>query len=381
MRYSKILPACAAIAGTLQCIPSHSQGLVICVNDQTVSYAENDMEFLEDQSPGSVTVLDMTSFPPASRSIGDVPGSVIGPPTSVAKIPGKSLAIVTNSMRAEKIDGIWRHVPDNRVTLLHLDAGDSSPIIDQIKAGLQPSGICVSPEGSAAYVCNRAEGTLSILNIDENRLRERTKVKLCKPEDSLAHMELSPDGKRAVATLSQANILLILALDGEGTPKIVQRLKASEGPYAVRFTPDGTQAIVANITSHSLTVLDMGAEVRIAQEIPVGRIPEGIDVSPDGNWLVAACFEGANLTDKEHPQFGQPARIHLLRKRNGTFESAGTLAVEGGPQFAHFSPDGKHLVVSNTGLKQLAFYDFQDGSPKDTGYRLSLDGEPVAVAR
>lgn len=360
---------------------AHGGSLLVCVNDQTVSYEKNDLAFLENQAPGSVTVLDMASFPPASRTIAHVPASVIGPPTSAAKVPGKPLALVTNAMRAEKIDGAWRHVPDNRITLLRLDAGKSSPVAAQTKAGLQPSGLCVSADGAAAYVCNRAEGTLSVLEIGDNTLRERTRLELCKPEDSLAHIELSPDGRRAIATLNQTNTLLILSLDEKGVPRIAQRLKGGDGPYAVRFTPDGSQAIVGNIRSNTLTVLDMGETARIAQEIPAGRIPEGVDISPDGKWVAAACFEGANLTDKAHPQYGQPARIHLFHKTNGAFEAAGTLAVEGGPQFALFSPDGKYLVVSNTGLKQLAFYQFRDGQPKDTGYRLPVNGEPIAVAR
>lgn len=357
-------------------------GPMVCLNDQTVTYADNAMAFRDDPAAGSATFIDLSEFPPVARTLEGVPSSVIGPPTTVARVPGTDRAIATCAMRAKKADGKRSHVPGTTISLLAFDQGAAPRVAGQIEAGLQPSGLSISPNGATALVANRAEGTLTVLAVEPSSLRELRRVKVCEPADSLAHVEISPDGLHAVATLNEARAVLLLGLARDGTPKVLQRIDHGKKPYAARFLPDGKTFAVADIGIDAVTVYRLsGDTAEPLVDIPVGHIPEGLDVSPDGKWISASCMEGANLNDKNHPKFGKPAKVFLIGKEDETCKVARVLEVEGGPQFAVFSANGEYLVVSNTRLKQLAFYRTDGGKFTDTGYRLLLDGEPVAAAR
>jgi DNA-binding beta-propeller fold protein YncE len=251
----------------------------------------------------------------------------------------------------------------------------------EAKAGLQPTGVCASPDGKTAYVVNRAEGTISVLEVTDTSLTERAKIKIAEAGDSLAHVEVSPDGKTALASLNAANAILLLEI-GLRDVRIKQRIEAGKGPYGIRFSPDGKTAAVGNTVSDTVTLLSLsGDRAKVMREAPVGRIPEGIDFSPDGTFLAVSCFEGANLTDKSHPKYGQPARIHILKKQADGYQPETSFPVQGGPQFAIFSPDGNYLVVSATAEKKLCFYRCRDGQFLLEDFTLPVDGEPVTACR
>jgi len=360
-------------------LATHAANRLVCINDQTVTYATNEMIFLDQQAPGSATIVDLSTFPPKALTVEKVPGSVIGPPTSVACVPGKPLALVTNAMRGDKFSGVWKHSPDQTLTLLDLD---KPGIVAQIKVGSQPTGVSLLPDGKTAYVANRAEGTISVIDVSDTGLKERTRVKVAEPTDSLAHVQVSPDGKLAVATLNEAHTILLLKISPDGSPKVIQRIDHGKKPYPARFLPDGSGFAVTDIGTDSVSFYRLsGDKAEFVSEIPVGRVPEGLDISPDGQWVSVNCMEGANLTDKSNPKYGLPAKAFLIHRDGDSYKLVKTLEVEGGPQFAFFSPDGQYLVVSNTRLKHLSFYKVADGAFTDTGYRLPVDGEPVAIAR
>lgn len=374
-------PPCTVLALLLLISPLRADNLLLCGNDQTVTYATNELVFREEPKAGSLTVIDASSLPPRTYSVENVPCSVIGPPTTIVRVPGRPLALSANAMRPEKVDGQWKHVPDNKVTLVRLE-GERGIVAGQVQTGLQPSGLSVSPDGATASVVNRADGSLSILSIEDNGLTEKHRIKLCEPGDSVSHIEWSPDGQLGIATLNKADALLILRRNKAGLPEVSQRLSAGQGPYSARFLPDGRRAFVANIVSDSITVLDVsGEKVEELQQIPTGHIPEGLNISPDGKWIAVSCMEGRNLTDKSSPHYGRPATIQLLREDAGRWVVAQKLTVEGGPQFAVFTPDGKYLVLSVTGSKRLDFLQEKDGQFVSTGFQLPVDGEPVAAAR
>jgi dipeptidyl aminopeptidase/acylaminoacyl peptidase len=374
------LAALAVAAVSARGAASARLGIVIA-HDQTISYATGEMTVLPEPGIGALSVLDLDASGPVLREVAAVPISVIGPPTSVALHPTKPLAIVTRAMRPEKIEGRMQHVPDRRVSLVRLE-GDDRGVIATLEVGLQPSSVSISPDGHYALVTNRSEGTLSVIEITGTSLKERERVRIAQPGDSLSHVEISPDGTLALATLNQANATLLLRLDRQGHPEVVDRIEAGAGPYAARFMPDGRGAVVANIGSHDVVHLAIeDARLRVLQVNAVGRIPEGIDISPDGSWMAVSCMEGANLTDKSHPLYGRPGRVHLFRFAGGHYEPAGILEVGGGPQAAVFSPDGQRLLVTNTGKRQLLLYRRQADESWSLELTSKVPGEPIAARR
>jgi DNA-binding beta-propeller fold protein YncE len=267
------------------------------------------------------------------------------------------------------------------VTLIRTDGG-AEPVLATLEVGRQPSGVSFGPEGSYALVANRGDGSVSVLAIDGDVLREKTRIGLGTADDSLAHIEVSPDGKWALATFNATDVILLLRLDAEGTPAVVQRLSAGRGPYGARFFPDGRGAVVAHIGSDELVSFDLKEDALVeAGRLAVGRIPEGIDISGDGTRVAVSCLEGFALFDPAHPRYGQPARVILLKHEGNALVKVDEIAVPGGPQFAIFTPDGGHLLVAETSFRRLRVFRCDEGKLIATDQVLPLPGEPVAAQR
>ena len=354
---------------------------LVIANDQTISYATGAMSVVSNPGAGSVSLLALGTNPPVLRHLAPVPVSVIGPPTSIALHPTRSLAIVTRAMQAEVRGGKMQHVPGRQVSLVNL-AEEGGGVITTVAVGLQPSSVSISPDGSYALVTNRSDGTLSVLGVTETSLQERERVTVAKPEDSLAHVEISPDGKLGLVTLNKANEVLLLSLDLQGHPTVIDRVSKGSGPYAARFLPDGRGAAIANVVSNEVVFLSIKPDgFQVIESVQVGWIPEGIDVSPDGEWIAVSCVEGGNQTDKTHPSYGRPGQVYLLRRNGHGYSQAGILEVGGGPQAAVFSPDGNFLLVANTGAGRLLLFRREAEGFVNTGQRWSVPGEPISIRR
>ncbi|PAW79912.1 MAG: hypothetical protein B9S32_00885 [Verrucomicrobia bacterium Tous-C9LFEB] len=376
----------AFLLANLVSMPSvlaRSDSLLFCANDQTVTYATREMIFLENPRLGSISLIDLDATPPAASTIQSIPCSVIGPPTSIARVPNRPMIVVTCAMRSQKINNRWQHIPNRKVSLLSFDSTQKLELLDQIEVGLQPTGLSFHPDGKHAYIANRADGTVSLIRVDQRTLKEVTRFKIAKPTDSLAHIELSPDGRHALATLQQAGETILLEIQDNLALRIVQRIPSGPSPYSVRINRDGKWAVIADVSANTLTLLDLqGSPATITQQIQVGNLPEGIDISPDGEWIVVNCMEGANIANKEHPLYGQPARLYLIKRNNaGEIRVHSSQTTTGAPQFALFTPDGRKLVVSHTRLRTLSTLTFNNGQLTDTGHRIPVDGEPVAACR
>src|SRR5689334_19422819 len=71
-------------------------------------------------SPDTVTILDITVAPvKVLGTISDVPGSVVGPPLSVAITPDESIALVSSSSQIDPGDRS-KTIADDRVTVIDL---------------------------------------------------------------------------------------------------------------------------------------------------------------------------------------------------------------------------------------------------------------------
>src|SRR5678816_4138545 len=71
------------------------------------------------------------------------------------------------------------------------------------------------------------------------------------------------------------------------------------GTHMVWVTRDATRMYTCNIGSNSISILERGANPNAAwnvTSIPVGRGPEGFDVSPDGRELWAAHSQDGGVS-------------------------------------------------------------------------------------
>ena len=116
---------------------------------------------------------------------------------------------------------------------------------------------------------------------------------------------ISPDGKRALVLnslgLSDGVLDDVLVLDLTGDVRVSQSIvQVADGLESLAFHPSGDFAVVSclntygpSVTSH-LAVIDLTGEgARLLHHLPIERIPEGIEFTPDGRKL----FVGATLAN------------------------------------------------------------------------------------
>nr|WP_246456596.1 beta-propeller fold lactonase family protein [Ruficoccus amylovorans] len=273
-----------------------------------------------------------------------------------------------------------RQVVDTRLSVVRLD-GEAPEIVQTLELGRQPSGVEINAEGTRALVANRADGTVSLLELTgEGRpVRLLGTFSVAEPEESVSHATFSPDGTRALVTLNKSDGILYVSLEDD-TVTVLQRVDGRSGPYAAEFMPDGGQAVVGNVYDGTLSVLDVKADrIEIVDTIPVGTLAEGVDISPDGRWLAVNCLDNSNQRP-EDPFYRSSGMVMLLRREGRTFSAVDVVRVGGIPQAAIFTPDGRYLAVASNTERDICFYELsKEGKLVPTGLRIPCSGGPAAM--
>jgi|GEM_PF-6041468 3-carboxymuconate cyclase len=365
------------------------------MGDQSVRYDASGARFMMDEpGVGVLSLIDLSADGGGVREVSGVPASYFGPPTGLAFYPAGAFVLVTSSQRVVRSDGAVRHVPDSRITLVRLDGTNGPAVVGELAVGSQPTSVAFSPDGRFAYVTNRGDGTLSVIECDfaaeRPAMRERGRVTLGRPDELLSHIEISRDGRRGLATLTgdgkdgSGNRLLLLSFDAPDHPAIVASAPAGRGPYVARFAQGGRVALVAALWSAeviSFAVTDN--HMRELRQVPVSRMPEGLDVSPDGEWAAVSCMAGFGRGGDAPAGEVAGGEVYLLNHdmADGGFRIADRLPVAGGPQFAMFTPDGKRLAVADTVDGLVSFVSCEGGLLRMTDVRFVLSGKPVGAVR
>jgi hypothetical protein len=94
------LAAVVVLALSINVPAAHGQ-LLLSINDNKVELVNGAATVVKSPRPDTLTVIDTKSWPPKVVAELDVPGSVVGPPFSVAVAPDESIALVTAN---EKLD-------------------------------------------------------------------------------------------------------------------------------------------------------------------------------------------------------------------------------------------------------------------------------------
>src|SRR3989441_11314007 len=153
-----------------------SARLAVSVNDNRVMRDSGPVRVVPNAPPAPLSVIDLKSTPPRVVSEIPVPGSVVGPPFSVAITPDEGLALVTAAMKVDPSDPT-KQVADNRLSVVDLRANPPQ-VIATLEAGKGGAGRPVNRQGNLALVANRSEGTVSGYSIHGPTLTPAGKVTL-----------------------------------------------------------------------------------------------------------------------------------------------------------------------------------------------------------
>ena len=378
MQTTVIAGVCAALS--LACASVQAQ-IAVSSNDHKMTQENGVTKNIANPPPDSITIIDLGTLPvKVIGTVSDVPGSVVGPPLSVAVTPDESLALVASSSKFNPADPT-KLVPDDRITVIDLK---DKKVIGTVKAGAGAAGLSIAKDGKHAYVSNRTAGSISILSIDGRKVDLVKTVPLATPAALLSHIALAPDGKTGVVTRNGEGKATIVRLDGDAITEAATVATAPR-PYPAAVTPDGRAAVIGNggdpKGNGMLTVIDLKSDPpgKILDTADIGHESlEGMMMSSDGKW-VAAVMHAGSTRPKEAPQYKPNGMVVLYRLDGGKLTKVSEAPIGVWSQGASFSKDGKTVVVGNMIQKNLQVFRNDDGKLTDTGQKIDVGGGAAAI--
>jgi YVTN family beta-propeller protein len=264
----------------------------------------------------------------------------------------------------------------NEVLIINLS---NSKVIGTLKTGRHPFGLTLNPDETRLYVSNRWDDSVMVFDIAERRL-----VQTIPDLEEPHQLKTDFSGTYLFVVNMGSNTLSLVETK---TGHQLKRLGTGAFPFGEAFDPTGRYLFVSHQLSNpvpfrtapvtELTIVDSGTKFvagRLRFESSVAG--QDVAVSPDGQLVVVALefpknlipetqiYQGWMVTHgfavaEAHPN-GRVAYF-LLDETNRYFTDPYGLA---------FSPDGKYLFVSSSGVDQISVVDmkklmgvlqFQDG--------------------
>ncbi|GLQ19737.1 YncE family protein [Algimonas porphyrae] len=214
-------------------------------------------------------------------------------------------------------------------------------IIDTIDLGdnSRPHGIKWLADGR---IIATTEGGQSLVDIS----RSGEVVGIRTDEDGTHMVAVSPDGSRAYTANLGAGTISLIDLDAD---RLIRTVPAGAGTEGIDLTPDGGELWVSNRSADSVIVYDAANLDELAR-LDVGGFPLRLVISPDGRDAVTS-----NLTD------GSLSVIDVAsRTLTRTIPVSGNAAAQ--QVTILFSADGSRLYVAETGTDTVAEVEFDTGT-------------------
>lgn len=243
--------------------------------------------------------------------------------------------------------------------------------IAQIPVGSRPSSV-VATGPDTAIVTNGTSGDLSFVNLTTGTV---VGVPVTVGDDPRS-IALHPGGRFAYVALGGENALAVLDLEsanaaavtegGAGIARVIGRIPVGKNPVAVRLTPDGSRALVANLTSNTVSVLDLAdpAIPRSLMNVPVGVQPTAIAINPQNQNLAYVSNLGSTFFSV----------LDLRRQQQAAL--AGVVEIGSPSSGIAVSSDGSRLAVAEfRNQANLRLYNLAN-LQLDPSPAIEIPGEP-----
>lgn len=383
-------PSLAAGFGLLFCCAAgtaHAQYLV-SGNDEKRSWDENG-KIIDHLPPGrdNVSIVDIRNRV-QPHIIGTLPvkNTIHGPPTNLAVTPDDRLVLVANSLDAVPDGNSFKDVPDNEVYLID-PAANPPKILGTVTVGKQPSGMAIDHSGTIALIADRADNALSVLKIDSKAktatLADTVPIGIANADPTA--VAITPDGKRALVTLTRANKVAMLTIDNGKVTDSGYAMTTGIFPYNVQVTPDGKLALVNNQGSgasdgqaDTVAVIDLAQNPpRVIDQVTVGDGPEGLAMSPAGGYAASLLLNGSG-SPKSAFYHHDHSVVALLKIEGTKVRKVAETPVDGSCEGIAFSPDGRFLYVGSFSNGELAILRLQGEKLTPVG-TVKMPGNPASL--
>lgn len=236
----------------------------------------------------------------------------------------------------------------------------SGKTLANVPTGEGPHEIAVSADGRFAYVGNygaRTPGnTISIVDLGKRGASVFDISPLQRPHG----IHVGADGK--VYFTAETN--KIVARYDPASNRIDWMIGTGQNTtHMVMLTKDMNRMVTANIASDTMTIMDRvpGPVGWNATVIPVGKGPEGFDVSPDGRELWAANSRDGSISIVDLSSKKVAKTVDVQTKRSNRLK---------------FTPDGKLVLVSDLESGDLIVLD---AASRQERKRMKLGRAPEGI--
>jgi len=243
-------------------------------------------------------------------------------------------------------------------------AGIPSTLGTVIPVGNIASQARTTPDGSAVWVVNAGDSTVTSINTYS---KLATTFSIGSPNaDYPSFLTFSPNGSKAYIVDAGTNQVAIVDVYHK---TVVKTIPVGNLPAEIAITPDGSKLYVANLGDNTVSVIDSAQQKVVATvTIPCNGpnncqpttgnnpidysppSPEGVRVSPDGRFVYVTDAYNYNIGSSTGIyQPVQPGQVTIIRTSDNHIVK--TIANSGGftPADVGFSLDGSKAFVVNGG--------------------------------
>ena len=197
--------------------------------------------------------------------------------------------------------------PDGRELYVTCEAAYAVIVVDtatrrkvaEIPVGGQPMDVTFSPDGRRAFVSNRLDDSVSVIDAAETR-----KVVATIPVGDEPHGVLTDKAGKYLYVLNTATE--DISVIDTATLTEAKRLSASRGPWALALSPDGGRILVTNMYSRfveprtpsisEVTVIDTErAVVEDRPTLPATNLLQGVAWHPSGKFALVTMLRTKNV--------------------------------------------------------------------------------------
>ena len=354
--------------------------IVVTANDGKMVLENGNAVVRKQPLPDTVSVIDFTDG--ALKLLAEVPApaSVVGPPPSVAVAPDGSFALVTGAMKIDPADAT-KTVPDDKLSVIDLKSTPPK-VLATLQAGAGAAGVSINRTATLALVANRSEGTVSVFTINGNTLTAAGKIQLGDAKSGPSHAVFSHDGATALVTRDGDSRTSLLTVDGNKVEYAKRDLYSGVRPYDIDLTGNAT-AIIGNVgasggDADTISVIDMNAKpIRVVTTVSVGQTPEGVKMSPDGNYVAVTVMNGSNKPSAS-PFFNDFGLLKVYRISGTELAPVAEAKIGHWCQGMVWSKDSKFVVTQCMVESELIAFSF-DGKALTRTSTLKMQVSPAGI--
>jgi YVTN family beta-propeller protein len=243
--------------------------------------------------------------------------------------------------------------------LLIVDPG-AKKIVGEVATGTGPHEVTVSADGKLAFVANYGDQTpgesISVIDLEAKKELRRVNLGALRRPHGIA------ESKGKIYFTAEAN-KLIARYDPAADRLDWLMGTGQDLTHMLVVNKDQTKIFTANIASDSVGVMEpagQGGNWHYTV-IPVGKRPEGIDLSPDGKevWTAHSVDGGVSVIDTETKKV--VATTPALTKHSNRLK---------------FTPDGKLVLISDAEANQVLAIDVKE---RKLVKRIAVGATPLGI--